>query len=142
MLLILIGVVFLPLIVAVILRIRWLRHMGGSIEKQNAQKWPPALRKMFRAIVHSTVLAGIFLIWLVPDNQYDWMCSEEEWEGTPPTPCIVPDDPSGGNVLFAGVLLAIVVAVQLILAARANNEKEMALPAIFIFLAICAWGLA
>ena len=139
MLFISIGIVFLLLIVAVAIRMRRLWGMGGNNGEQTAKRWALTPRNVCRATVHCIVLIGVFFILLTRDNQYDWMCGEEEWNGTPPESCSVPDDPSGSGVLFAGALLTIMVAVQLILAARANNGGEVALPAIFIILAICAW---
>jgi hypothetical protein len=142
MLFILIGIIFPLLMIAVVLRIRRLQRMGGSIEARNAKRWPPTAQKVFRAMVHGVALIGILLVLLTPNRQYDWMCGKEEWGGAPPASCAVPDDPSDDGVLFAGVLLAIVVAVQLILAACANNRREVILPAVFIVLAVCAWGFS
>jgi hypothetical protein len=143
MLLILAGVVFFPLIVAVGLRIRRLQHAGGNTEYQGAKGRPPSLRKVFRTVAHCAAVAGILLMLLLtPDNQYGWMCSEEEWGGPPPASCTVPDDSSGNSALFSGVVLTVVLAVQLALAACASNRKEMTLSAALIVLAVCAWGFA
>ncbi|MDR1423497.1 MAG: hypothetical protein LBI92_02660 [Azoarcus sp.] len=138
-----IGTVFILLIAAVVIRIWQLRCLGGNIGEQDAKRRALTPRKVFRITVHCVVLTGIFFLLLTPDTPYDWMCGEEEWNGTPSASCSVPDDSSGDSgVLFAGVLLAMMIAVQLILAARANNGREVALPAIFIVLAICAWWVA
>jgi hypothetical protein len=141
MLFILMSIVFPLLVIALILLLLLRRRMGGGMAAAGAKGWSPAPRKVFRGVMHGVALIGILLILLIPSHPYDGMCSEEEWGGAPPASCALPDDPSGDGALFAGVLLVIVLALQLMLSACANNRWEIILPAVLMVLAICVWGL-
>ncbi|MDR0563985.1 MAG: hypothetical protein LBG78_03485 [Azoarcus sp.] len=110
-------------------------------ENQSTKKRLSVLRKILRFVAHCIALAGIFFILLMPQNHYEWMCSEEEWGGSPPATCTIPEESSGDSALFVNMFLFAVICIQLILAASANNKREIVLSAVFIVLAVCVWGL-
>ena len=92
------------------------------------------MKNLLRLVAHLIFACGLFVIYILPNNKYDWM---QELEPSISANSI--EDPSGNRAVFAFLLLVLIVAAQLLLAFKSTSKKERVGSIVLILLAVFVW---
>ena len=87
-----------------------------------------------RVGLHAIYAFGLLLIFAFSGSKYDWMADVD-----PSISYGSIEDASGNRVVFLGVVLAVVVAAQLIVAIKAKRATERLISGLLILVAILAF---
>ncbi len=89
------------------------------------------MNKLLRVGLHTVYVFGLLLIILLSGGKYDWMT-----EMDPSIPAGAIEDGSGNSAVFSGLLLAFIIAAQLIIAVKTKRKWEKWVSGFLVLLAI------
>lgn len=92
------------------------------------------MNKYLRICLHAIYAFGLILILVVSGGKYDWMGDVD--------PSISPgsiEDGSGNRAVVLGIVLAVVVLAQLIVAIKAHKPAERLMAGLLVLAAILAF---
>lgn len=95
------------------------------------------MAKLLRYSLHTIYALGLLLLFLFAGNKYDWMSDLE-----PSVAGAGIEDGSGNRAVFLGVLLAVAITVELIVALWAKRTSERMISGLLVLLAIVAFLMA
>ena len=88
------------------------------------------MNKYLRIGLHALSVVGLLLIFIFSGSKYDWMTSVDT--SLPPDAI---EDGSGNRIVFLGVVLAVVVVAQLIVAIKTRKSTERLISGLLVLAA-------
>ena len=92
------------------------------------------MKKLLRVVVHLMFACGLFILYILPSNKYNWM-----QELDPSISADSLEDVSGNRAIFTSLLLILIISAQLVLVAKISNKKEKAGSIVLILIAVFVW---
>lgn len=92
------------------------------------------MNKLLRIVLHTVYAFGLLLIILFSGSKYDWMT-----EMDPSIQAGAIEDGSGNRAVFSGLLLAFIIAAQLVIAVKTKKKWEKLVSGFLVLLAILVW---
>ncbi|MDR2207974.1 MAG: hypothetical protein LBE22_03240 [Azoarcus sp.] len=90
------------------------------------------MKKLYSIVAYAYYLLGLLILLALQKNKYEWISGFDPSVG-------LPEDSTGGSVVFATIIMITVILTQVIIIIKAEKTRTKALSGILTLLVFIVW---